>query len=90
MKNHKIETSEVTYIELMLLAKKYDLDFIEIKKDVMAICHENNSMYILAAEYIKSGVNFSDAFHAAHCNGEIISSDHVYDKMDIKRINLED
>lgn len=56
----------------------------------MAICHENNSMYILAAEYIKSGVNFSDAFHSAYCNGEIISSDHVYDKMDIKRINLED
>ena len=37
MKNYQIETSEVTYIELMLLAKKYDLDFIEIKKDVMAI-----------------------------------------------------
>ncbi|MFG1390447.1 MULTISPECIES: hypothetical protein [Acidiplasma] len=32
MKNHKIETSEVTYIELMLLAKKYDLDLLKLKK----------------------------------------------------------
>ncbi len=90
MKNYTIETSEVTYIELMLLAKKYNLDFIEIIKDVMAICHENNSIYIMAAEYIKNGVNVFDAFHAAHCNGEIISSDHIYDKLDIKRIKLED
>ena len=56
----------------------------------MAICHENNSMYIIAAEYIKNGVNVFDAFHAAHCNGEIISSDHIYDKLNIKRIKLED
>ena len=89
IKNYKIETSEVTYIELMLLAKKYDLDFIEITKDVMAICHENNGIYLVAAEYIKNGVNVFDAFHAAHCNGEIISSDHLYDKLDIKRIKLE-
>ena len=27
---------------------------------------------------------------AAHCNGEIISSDHIYDKLNIKRIKLED
>ena len=90
MKTYTIDTSEVTYIELMLLAKRYDLDFIEIMKDVMAICHENNSMYIIAAEYIKNGVNVFDAFHAAHCNGEIISSDHIYDKLNIKRIKLED
>ncbi len=89
IKTHEIETSEVTYIELMLLAKKYNLDFIGVMKDVMAICNENNSMYILAAEYINSGVNVFDAFHAAHCNGEIISSDHIYDKLDILRIKLE-
>ena len=56
----------------------------------MAICHENNSMYIIAAEYIKNGVKVFDASHAAHCNGEIISSDHIYDKLNIKRIKLED
>lgn len=89
MKYYTIETSEVTYIELMLLAKTYNLDFIEIIKDVMAICHEKNGIYRLAAEYIKNGVNVFDAFHAAHCNGEIISSDHIYDKLDIKRIELE-
>jgi hypothetical protein len=53
MKSYTIETSEVTYIELMLLAKKSNLDFIEIIKDVMAIYHENNAIYLLADEYIK-------------------------------------
>ncbi len=55
----------------------------------MAICHENNSLYTLAAEYIKNGVNVFNAFHAAHCNGIIIRSDHIYDKFDIKRSNLK-
>ena len=50
MKSYTIETSKVTYIELMLLAKKYNLDFIGVIKDVMAICHENNVIYLLAAE----------------------------------------
>ena len=34
MKTYTIDTSEVTYIELMLLAKRYDLDFIEINKSI--------------------------------------------------------
>lgn len=88
LKDHKIETSEATYIELMLLSKKYNLDCIEITKDVMAICDENSSIYLIASEYIKNGMGVFDAFHAAHCNGEIISSDHIYDEFNIKRIKL--
>lgn len=88
MKFHTIETSEATYIELMLLAKKHNLDSIEVIKDVMARYSENNSLYIIATEYIKNGTSVFDAFHAGHCNGVIISSDHIYDKLDIKRIKL--
>ena len=73
-----------------MLAKRYDLDFIKIMKDIMAICHENNIVYIVPAEYIKNVVNVFDVFHAAHCNGEIFSSDHSYDKLNIKRVKLED
>ena len=89
LKTFKIETSETTYIELMLIAKKYNLDYREIIKDVMEICNENNGVYLLASEYIKNGMNVFDAFHAAHCNGEIISSDHIYDKFNIKRIKMD-
>ena len=89
LKHNNITTSEVTYIELMLLARKYDLDYLKITEDVMAICNDNNSVRLIAAEYIKNGMNVFDAFHAAHCNGEIISSDHIYDQFNIKRIKLE-
>ena len=35
----QITTSEVTFIELMLLAKRYNLDPIKITTSVMAMCN---------------------------------------------------
>ena len=84
----KIYTSEATYIELMLLAKRYGLDPVRITIDVMAICNEKNGEYQAAAELITQGVGVFDSFHAVHSNGKIISSDKIYRKIGLKQIDL--
>lgn len=85
-----IYTSETTYIELMLLAKRYKLDPVRIAIDVMAICNEKNGEYQAAAELITQNVGVFDSFHAVHSNGKIISSDKVYRKLGIEQIDLAD
>ncbi|NJE00068.1 type II toxin-antitoxin system VapC family toxin [Thermococcus sp. LS1] len=90
--DHKgnITTSEVTFIELMLLAKRYNLDPVRLTAAVMAICNIDDGEPLKAAFYIKEhGLNVFDAFQAAHCRGTIISSDKAFDKIGIKRIKLE-
>ncbi len=84
----KIYTSEATYIELMLLAKRYGLDPVRFTIDVMAICNEKNGEYQAAAELITQGVGVFDSFHAVHSNGKIISSDKIYRKIGLKQIDL--
>ena len=88
--NGRIYTSETTYIELMLLAKRYGLDPVRITIDVMAICNEKNADYQAAAELIAQDVGVFDAFHAVHSNGKIISSDTVYKKLGLEQIALSD
>ncbi len=88
--NGRIYTSETTYIELMLLAKRYGLDPVRITIDVMAICNEKNADYQAAAELIAQDVGVFDAFHAVHSNGKIISSDKIYKKLGLEQIALSD
>jgi len=87
----QITTSEATFIELMLLSKRYNLDPIRIATAVMAICGIEDPVILKAAIYIKEyGLRVFDAFHAAHCSGKIISSDKIYDRLGIERIKLEE
>lgn len=86
----KIYTSEATYIELMLLARRYGLDPVRIAIDVMAICNEKNGEYQAAAELITQNVGVFDSFHAVHSNGKIISSDKIYKKIGLEQIDLSD
>ncbi len=86
----RIYTSEATYIELMLLAKRYGLDPVRIAIDVMAICNEKNGEYQAAAELISQEVGVFDSFHAVHSNGKIISSDKIYRKLGLEQIDLSD
>ncbi len=88
---NNIHTSEVTYVELMLLSQKYHLDPVNVVADVMAITKTSNTVYLRAAHFVKENkVNVFDAFHAAHVEDSIISSDGVYDKLGIKRVKLEE
>lgn len=86
----QIATSETTFLELLIVAKKYDLDPVRLTSAVMALTGIENDVYLRAAYYMKEhGLNAFDAFHAAKCGGVIISSDSVYEKVGIKRIRLE-
>ena len=88
--NGRIYTSETTYIELMLLAKRYRLDPVRITIDVMEICNEKNGDYQAAAELIARDVGVFDSFHAIHSKGKIISSDKIYKKLGLEQIDLSD
>jgi len=86
----QITTSEVTFIELMLLAERYRLDPVGITASVMALCGIEDTYLLRAAKYVKDhGIGIFDALHAAHCGGRIISSDLVYEKLGIERIKIE-
>lgn len=89
----EIWTSEVAFIELLLLAKRYGLDPVRLVSSVIAICKVkgvDENVLFLASHYIKKGFNVFDAFHASHAMGDkIISSDDVYDKIGMERIKLE-
>ncbi|MBI4016390.1 MAG: PIN domain-containing protein [Candidatus Aenigmarchaeota archaeon] len=93
-KSH-ITTSVTTIIELLLLAKRVSINperlLISVFEIVPSITGIENNTALAAAHYVKeNGVNVFDALHAAYCaEGEIISSDHIYDRIGIKRIVLE-
>ena len=85
-----ITTSETTFLELLIVAKKYGLDPIRVTAAVMAITGIEAEVPLRAAYYMREhGLNAFDAFHAAKCGGVIISSDRVYEKAGIRRIKLE-
>ncbi|MBN2153371.1 MAG: PIN domain-containing protein [Candidatus Lokiarchaeota archaeon] len=64
-----INTSEVTFIELLLVSKRFNLDPVRLTSAVMAICDIDEAFYLKAAMNVAKGGNVFDAFHAAHCEG---------------------
>ncbi|HUB92635.1 MAG TPA: hypothetical protein VL945_01620, partial [Candidatus Saccharimonadales bacterium] len=86
---YRIEASESVFVELMLVAKRYNLDPMQLTSDVMKICQIEDTTYLKAAYFIKKGAGVLDAFHASHVTDQIISSDSIYDRLEIKRIKLE-
>ncbi|WP_246252989.1 hypothetical protein [Acidianus brierleyi] len=74
----------------MLLCKKFGLDPIKVSLSVMEITRTFDEKILRAAWLIRKGIGGFDAYHDSFSEGEIISSDHVYDNLGIKRIRLED
>ncbi len=91
----KIWTSPTTLIELLLLCKEYSLDPERVLVDALQIAEikgGDSQTYLLAAHLIKEeGSNVFDSLHAAFCGqgNKIISSDKIFDKLGLERINLE-
>ena len=85
-----ITTSITTYIELMLLSKKFGLDPVNVAVSVMEITRSFDERILRASILISQGMGVFDAFHAAFSDGEIISSDHVYEEFGYRRVKLED
>jgi predicted nucleic acid-binding protein len=84
-----IETSLITFLEIMLIAKKFNLPPIQTTAALIKITHYDDPIPLTAAKYIEDGVGVFDAFHAAQCVGKILSSNRIYDKLGIERIAIE-
>ena len=56
----------------------------------MKLCNSDDHIPLKAALYIEEGATVFDAFHAALCEGTIISSDHIFNDLGIKRIKIEE
>ncbi len=89
----RIYTSLTTIIELALISDRLKQDLGELIGNVLEIARisgADKAKIMMAVNLIQNrGVGIFDAFHAAFCDGEIISSDHVYDRIGVYRIKLE-
>ena len=87
-----IYTSLATMLELALISGKVGRRTEELIEGVLAMSEVkgvDKTQIMFAARLIETGkVGVFDAFHAALCEGNIISSDHVYDSIGIERIKL--
>ena len=88
----RIWTSFATILELLIVTKRLGISetqLIDYVFNIVDIVGIEKSTVLAAAYYIeKEGVSTYDSFHAILCGGEIISSDHVYDRLGIKRIKI--
>ncbi|MBB5254196.1 pilus assembly protein [Sulfurisphaera ohwakuensis] len=85
-----ITTSLTTYLELMLLSRKFGLDPVMITASVMEITRSFDERILRASILISQGMEVFDAFHTAFSETEIVSFDHVYEEFGYRRIKLED
>jgi len=89
----KIYTSLTTIIELALISERLKQDLEELMSNVLGITKvedADKAKVMMAVNLIENrSFGIFDAFHAAFCNGEIISSDHIYDRAGIKRIKIQ-
>lgn len=88
-------TSGITIVEVLLLAKRFDIDpevlLVSLFQIIPTIKGLEKNTALLAAHYMKEGVNVFDALHASSCGScDIISSDSVYDKIGLRRIDLRE
>ncbi len=87
-----IYTSLTVILEILLIAKKLGMPaktIVGYVLDIAKVEHTDSASILLAAHYIdEQDLGIFDAFHAALCRNEIISSDHIYDKIGISRIKL--
>ena len=85
----RIYTSILTLVELALVSVRRGIPVEGMIASVLSIAElkgANKSNALAAAHLIdheKTGV--FDSFHASLCGGEIISSDHIYEKLGVKR-----
>jgi predicted nucleic acid-binding protein len=88
----RIYTSLTTIIELCLIAARLNRDVEGLIEGVLGVAKIENvdsTKMLLAAYLIKNKkVGVFDAFHAAFCDNEIISSDYIYDNIGVDRIPL--
>ncbi len=85
-----IYTSILTLVELALVSVRKGIPVEGMIASVLSIAELRGAskQNALAAAHLidHEGVGVFDAFHASLCEGEIISSDHIYEKLGVKRV----
>ena len=88
-----IYTSILTLVELALVSVRKGIPVESMISSVLSIAELRGSskQSALAAVHLidHEGVGVFDSFHASLCEGEIISSDHIYEKLGIERAGLD-
>ncbi|EQD75559.1 PilT protein domain protein [mine drainage metagenome] len=89
----KIYASILTLVELALVSVGKGIPVERMIASLLSIAELRGSSKqnaLTAAHLIDhEGVGVFDSFHASLCEGEIISSDHIYEKFGIKRAGLD-
>lgn len=89
-----IRTSHWAVVEMLMLAKKYNLDpenLVFRIRQIAAIEGDFAALLGVAHLMKERGMNVFDALHAISCGHDIIiSSDKVFDELGLRRIRLGD
>jgi len=84
--------STASVIEVLLVCDEYNLDAEEVIMSLYELVDVHvlpRGIALAAAHLFKKGLRVFDAFHAAYATDDtIISSDHIFDKIGLKRIPL--
>lgn len=87
-------TSITTFVELFLLARRYDLDRTRIILDSLEIVDPDipDDLVFQADELVDEGFTVFDAFHASYAlleGHDLLSSDQDFDRLPLERYPLE-
>lgn len=95
-KNYKgqLWTSGWTVVELLLIIERFEIDPERLIADIFSLVSikDADKEKLSYAAHLMKKYNMStfDALHAASCGSDkIISSDSIFDKIGLERINLE-
>ena len=81
-----------TILELIIVGRRMNLDLENMVRSVITMAKvdgmDQKTIEAIVVLIKYNNVTPFDAFHAILCKDEIISSDHVYDRIGIKRIEL--
>ncbi|MBI2583280.1 MAG: PIN domain-containing protein [Candidatus Aenigmarchaeota archaeon] len=90
----RIWTSHWVIVEILMLAKKHNLDPENVIFRIRQLARiEGDFLILIAVAHLmkERGMRVFDALHALSCGHDsIISSDRIFDKIGLERIKLED
>lgn len=88
-------TSLTTFVELFLVARRYDLDRTRVLIDAFEIVDTDapEDLVFQADQLVEEGFTIFDAFHASYAlleGHDVLSSDQAFDALPLQRHPLED
>lgn len=93
---HKVETSALSYLELVLARERYEFDYVPLVANLLELVpvrdEEEKQVVLKAVNYYEEGMTPFDAFHAATAETRrlgVLSSEKDYETIEVSRGPLE-